>query len=73
MAVELAAVAPAGGGEPEASSRAGTAAAGPDAEPDAQPARRSHRRVTRLVDIPADVTRANPVTPPPAGTAATWR
>ena len=70
-AVEVAAAAPAGGGETEASSRPGTAAAGPDVEPTAQPpARRGHRRVRRRVDVPADIARANPSTPPP-GTVAT--
>ena len=49
------------------------AAAGPDIEPNAQPAGRVHRRVTRRVDVPADVARANSSTPPRAGTAATWR
>ena len=73
MAVELAAAAVAAGGETEASSRPGLAAAGPDVEPDAQPARRGHRHVGRRVDGPADVARANPSTPPPDGTATTWR
>ena len=60
VAVELAAAALAGG-ETEASSRPGTAAAGPDVEPDAQPARRGHSAVGRRVDVPADVVaRANP-------------
>ena len=72
VAVEVAAAAPAAGVDTEASSRPGTAA-GPDVEPDAQPARRVHRPVTRRVDIPADVARANPSSPPPAGTAITWR
>ena len=70
VAVEVAAAA--AGVETEASSRPGTAA-GADVEPDAQPARRVHRPVTRRVDIPADVARANPSSPPPAGTATTWR
>ena len=52
-----------------ASSRSGTAAAGPDVEPDAQPARRGHRAVDRGSTVPADVARANPFTPPPAGPA----
>ena len=47
--------------------------ASPDVEPDAQPATQDQRRVRRRVDILADVDRANPFTPPPAGTAATWR
>ena len=72
-AVEVAAAAPATSVEMEASSRTGTVAAGPAVEPDAQPARRGHRRVGRQVDAPADVARANPSTPPPAGTATTWR
>ncbi len=73
-AVEVAAAAPAAGVETEASSRPETvAAAGPDVEPDAQPARRGHRRVGRRIDVRADVARANPSTPPPDGTAATWR
>ena len=67
------AAAVAAGGETEASSRPGLAAAGPDVEPDAQPARRGHRHVGRRVDGPADVARANPSTPPPDGTATTWR
>ena len=49
------------------------AVAGGGGEPDAQPARRGHRRVVQPVDGPADVARANPFTPPPAGPAATWR
>ena len=61
-AVEVAAAAPATGVEPEASSRLGTVAA-----------RLRPRRVGRWVDVPADVARANPSTPAPAGTAATWR
>ena len=72
-AVELASAAPATSVETEASSRPETVAAGPAVEPDAQPARRGHRRVERRVDAPADVARANPSTPPPAGTATTWR
>ena len=72
VAVELAAVAPAGGAEMEASSRPGTAA-GPAIEPVAQPAKRGHSRVGRWVDVPANAARANPSTPPPDGTAATWR
>ena len=72
VAVELAAAAPAAGVDTEASNRPGTAARR-DVEPDAQPAGRGHRRARRRVDVPADVARANPFTPPPAGTAATWR
>ena len=72
VAVELAAAAPADVVETEASSRPGTAAAGPDVEPDAQPAKRGRRRVGRQVDVLTTVARANPSTPPPAGTAATW-
>ena len=72
-AVEVAAVAPATSVETEASSRPETVAAGSAVEPDAQPARRGHRRVGRQVDAPAAVARANPSTPPPAGTATTWR
>ena len=74
VAVEVAAAAPAAGGEMDASSRPGTAAAGPDVEvePAAQPATRGHRRVGRRVDVLADVARANPSTPPPAGPAVTW-
>ena len=49
---ELAAVAPAASLGTEASSRPGTAAAGPDVEPDAQPARRGHSAVGRRVDVP---------------------
>ena len=71
-AVEVAAAAPATSVETEASSRPGTAA-GPDVELDAQPARRGHRRVRQRVDVPAAVARANPSTPPPAGTAAAPR
>ena len=71
VAVELAAAAPAAGVEREGSSP-GTAA-GPAIEPAAQPVRRGYRRVARRVDVPADVARANPFTPPPAGPAATWR
>ena len=71
--VEVAAAAPPAGVETEASSRPGTAGVGrPDVELDAQPARRGHRRVGRR-DVPADVARANPSTPPPAGPAAAWR
>ena len=44
----------------------------PDVEPDAQPATQDQRRVRRRVDILADVDRANPFTPSPDGTAATW-
>ena len=73
MAVEVAVAAPAGGVDTEASSRPGTAAAGPAVEPDAPPARRGHRRIVQRVDVPADIARANPSTPPPAGPAATWR
>ena len=72
MTVEVAEAAPARGVETEASTRPGIAA-GPDVEPDARPARRGHRRVGRRVDVPADVALANLCTPPPAGTAATWR
>ena len=61
--VEVAAAAPTAGVDTEASSRPGTVAAGPDVEPDAQP----------RVDVPAAVARATPSTPPPAGTATTWR
>ena len=71
-AVEVAASAPAAAVEPEASSRPGTAAAGPDVGPDAHPAKRGYRRVVQRVDVLAAVARANPSTPPPAGTAATW-
>ena len=73
MALEVAAASPAAAGESEASSGRGAAAAGRGVEPDAQPARRGHRRIGRQVDAPADVARANPSTPPPAGTATTWR
>ena len=73
MAVEVAAVSPAAGDESEASSGCGTAVAGRGVEPDAQPARRGHRRIGRQGDVPADVARANPSTPPPAGTAAARR
>ena len=73
MALEVAAASPASSVESEASSARGTAAAGHDVEPDAQPARRGRRRVGRQVGIQADVARANPFTPPPDGTAATWR
>ena len=69
-AVEVAAASPAAGVETETS---GTVAACPAVEPDAQPARRGHRRAGRRVDVPADVVRANPSTPPPDGTAATRR
>ena len=73
MAVELAAAAPAAVVETEGSSRPGTiAAAGPAVELDTQPARRGYRRVVQRVDVPTDVDCANPFTPPPAGTAATW-
>ena len=72
VAIELAAAAPAGGVETEASSRPGTAA-GPVVEPDARPARLGHRRVTRRVDVPPAVARGNPSTSPTAGTAATGR
>ena len=72
VADELAAAAHAAGVDTEASSRPGTAA-GPDVGPAAQPARPGHGRVVQRVDAPADVARANPSTPPPAGTAATWR
>ena len=68
VAVEGAAAATAGGVNTEASSRPGTAAAGPDAEPDAQPARRGHRCDVQRVDVPLA-----PFTPPPDGTAVTWR
>ena len=71
VAVELAAAASAAGVERGASSP-GTAA-GPAIEPAAQPVRRGHRRVARRIDVPADVARANPFTPPLAGPAATWR
>ena len=70
VAVEVAAAAPAAGFETEASSHL---AARPDVEPDAQPARRGHRRVSRRVDVPADVARANPCTPPPGGPFSVWR
>ena len=75
VAVEVAAAAPAAGVETEASSRLGTAAAGPDVEvePAAQPASCGHRRVGRRVDVLADVARANPSTPPPADPMTTWR
>ena len=69
VAVELAAAAPADVVETEAPSRPGTAAAGSGVEPDAQPAKRGRRRV----DVLTTVARANPSTPPRAGTAATWR
>ena len=72
MAVEVAAASPAVGGESEASSGRGTAVAGRGLERGAHPARRG-RRVGRRVDVPADIARANPSTPPPAGTAATRR
>ena len=72
MALEVAAASPAGGGESEASSGRGTAAAGRGVEPDAQPAGRGHRRIGRRVDVPAAVVRANPSTPP-AGPAVPWR
>ena len=74
VAVELAAAAPAAGVDTEASSRPGTAAAGPDVEPDAQPARWDHRRDGQQVDVPGDVARANPCTPPPpGGPFSVWR
>ena len=73
VAVEVVVAAPAGGVDTEASNRPGTAATGRGVEPDAQPARRAHRRVGRRVNVPADVTRVNPSTPPPDGTAATRR
>ena len=63
VAVEVAAAAPAASVEAEASSQPATDA-GPDVEPDAQP---------RRVDIPADVARANPSTPPPGGPFSGWR
>ena len=72
-AVEFAASPPAAGLGTEASSRPGTAAAGPAVEPDAQLARRGHSAVGRRVHVPVDVARANPFTPPPDGTAAPWR
>ena len=71
--VAVTAATPAAGGEPEALSRPGTAAAGPGVEPDAQPARRGRRRVTRRVDVLADVARANPFTPPAGGRLSAWR
>ena len=74
MAVEVAAASVAAGGESEASSGRGTAVAGRDLEPGAHPVRRGHRHVGRRVDVlPADVARANPSAPPPAGTAAIRR
>ena len=69
----VAAAPPAVGVETEASSQPETFAASRGVEPAAQPVRLSPRRVGRRVDVPADVARANPSTPPPAGTAATWR
>ena len=72
-AVELASFPPAAGLGTEASSRPGTAAAGPDVEPDAQPARRGHSAVGRRVAVAADVAHANPFTPPPPGLVATRR
>ncbi len=71
MALEVAAASPAGG-ESEASSGRGTAAAGRGVEPDAQPAGRGPRRIGRRGDVPAAVARANPSTPT-AGPAAPWR
>ena len=72
VTVELAAAAPADVVETKASSRSGTAAAGP-VEPAAQPARRGHMRVGRRVNVPGDVGRPNPPSPQSDGTAATWR
>ena len=73
MAVEVAAAWPVVGVGSEASSGRGTAVAGRGLEPGAHPARRGHRRVGQRVDVPADVARANPSTPPPDGPAAPWR
>ena len=73
VAVEVAVAAPAGGVDTEASNRPGTAATDRGVELDPQPARRAHRRVGRRVDALADVTRVNPSTPPPDGTAANRR
>ena len=74
-AVKIAAAAAAaatGDVETEASSRPGTAAAGPDAEPDAQPARKSHRRVDRHGEVLFGVDRGRSSTPASGGLVAGW-
>ena len=68
VAVEVAAPAPAAGVETEAFNQAGSAAS-----TDVEPVRRGHRCVSRRSDVPTDVARANPFTPPSAGPVAPWR
>ena len=64
VAVELVAPAPAAGVETEAFNQAGSAA-----NTDVEPVKRGHRCISRRADVPADVARANPFKPRPAGVA----